>query len=77
MTLCPVDLVEGLRVDCLFDDEYFRGTVGSPTDGQCLVRFDDGDVRDNVPPEDIAVPLCAGCRVECLFEVRKEMHARV
>lgn len=66
-----MELKEGTRVDCLFGDEYFRGTVEAPGDGLCRVNFDDGDVRDNVPPEDIVVPLCVGCRVESMFEVRE------
>lgn len=85
---------EGTRVDCLFDDDYFRGTVdasynsynsykengtnGDEDDDIQLQRrvavlfrvcFDDGDVRDDVPPADLELPLQPGSRVECLFEV--------
>lgn len=77
-------VVEGTRVDCLFDDnDYFRGTVDAAYaedntklhQGRRLFRvcFDDGDVRDDVPPEDMELPLEPGARVECLFEVRR-MH---
>lgn len=66
---------EGTRVDCLFDDDYFRGTVDAAAidnlDEPRLFRvcFDDGDVRDDVPPEEMELSLEPGCRVECLFEV--------
>lgn len=69
MSLSSGNLVEGTRVDCLFDNEYFRGTVRAPKNGLCRVFFDDGDIRDDVPPEDIAIPLYVASRVECLFEV--------
>lgn len=72
-------VVEGTRVDCLFDDDYFRGTVDAAyqednnLERRQLFRvcFDDGDVRDDVPPGDIELPLEPGARVECLFEVRR------
>lgn len=68
----------GQRVDCLFGDEYFRGRVdkvGGVSEGNdprsLLFRivFDDGDIREEVPPTDVELPLEQGCRVECLFEV--------
>lgn len=68
--------VEGTRVDCLFEDEYFRGTIedASYYNGQhhqlFRVCFDDGDVRDDVPEEDMELPLEQNSRVQCLFEVR-------
>lgn len=72
-------VVEGTRVDCLFDDDYFRGTVdavyaedNSPEETRLFrVCFDDGDVRDDVSQEDMELPLEPGARVECLFEVRR------
>lgn len=72
-------VVEGTRVDCLFDDDYFRGTVDatytedhSPEERRLFrVCFDDGDVRNDVPLEDMELPLEPGARVECLFEVRR------
>lgn len=71
-------VVEGTRVDCLFDDDYFRGTVDAAyKEDDNLERqlfrvcFDDGDVRDDVPSEDMELPLKPGTRVECLFEVRR------
>lgn len=68
--------VAGTRVDCLFDGDYFRGTVDSVPDhddgdrGIFRVCFDDGDIRDDVPRKDMKIPLEPGSRVECLFEVR-------
>lgn len=63
----------GTRVDCLFGDEYFRGNVDDDGGGRnprlFRVVFDDGDVREDVPPEDVELPLEPECRVECLFEV--------
>lgn len=83
-------VVEGTRVDCLFDDDYFRGTVDAAyyaEDNKLVhqgsrrlfrVCFDDGDVRDDAPPEDMELPLEPGARVECLFEVRSTgMHLLV
>ena len=66
--------VQGTRVDCLFDDDYFRGTVdATDVDGEkrdlFRVCFDDGDVRDDVPEEDMKLPLEPGIRVQCLFGV--------
>ncbi|CAM9208095.1 unnamed protein product, partial [Scytosiphon promiscuus] len=60
----------GSRVDCLFGDGYFRGTVDAISGGEPRFRvvFDDGDVRKDVPPEDIKLLLEPGCRVECLYE---------
>ncbi|CAN0034680.1 unnamed protein product [Ectocarpus sp. 6 AP-2014] len=61
---------KGTRVDCLFGDEYFRGKVDD-TDGSgssYRVIFDDGDIREDAPPEDLELPLEQGCRVECMFE---------
>lgn len=61
----------GTRVDCLFGDEYFRGKV-EETDGdgsRYRVIFDDGDIREDAPQEDLELPLDQGCRVECMFEV--------
>lgn len=73
MAKASMNFAVGTRVDCLYDDEYFRGTVDGVVaeHGQerYTVCFDDGDVRDNVPARDIALPLQAGCRIECLFEV--------
>lgn len=70
---------EGCRVDCLYDGEYYRGTTdstrlgesGGDLDGSLLFRvcFDDGDVRDDVPPGELEAPLSVGARVECFFEV--------
>lgn len=63
----------GTIVDCLFGKEFFRGRVhddgGGPSSRLFRVVFDDGDVREDVPPEDMELPLEPGCRVECLFEV--------
>ncbi|CAM9108372.1 unnamed protein product, partial [Discosporangium mesarthrocarpum] len=67
-------LVEGTRVDCLYDGDYYRGTVGEVVaetdkeDWACTVNFDDGDVRDHVPLEDILLPLEVDRRVDCWFE---------
>lgn len=62
--------VVGSRVDCLFDDNYFRGTVDIVKNGgRFRVYFDDGDVREDVPCEEIMHPLEVASRVECLFEV--------
>ncbi|CAM9117583.1 unnamed protein product, partial [Pylaiella littoralis] len=62
----------GTIVDCLFGKEFFRGRVhddgGGPSSRLFRVVFDDGDVREDVPPEDMELPLEPGCRVECLFE---------
>lgn len=62
----------GAVVDCLFGDEYYRGKLDDDGGGRRLFRvvFDDGDVREDVPPEDVELPLELGCRVECLFEAR-------
>lgn len=66
-------LTVGTSVDCLFEDDYFRGAVDEANGGerQMLFRvvFDDGDVREDVPPEDMTLPLEPGCLVECLYEV--------
>lgn len=64
---------QGTRVDCLYDDDYFRGTVDTVTIDHgrhlCKVCFDDGDVREYVPQEDMELPLEPRMRVECLFKV--------
>lgn len=63
----------GTIVDCLFGDEYYRGKLDDDGGGArrlFRVIFDDGDVREDVPPEDVELPLEPGCRVECLFEVK-------
>ncbi|CAB1096681.1 unnamed protein product [Ectocarpus sp. CCAP 1310/34] len=61
---------KGTRVDCLFGDEYFRGKVDDTDGGGSSYRviFDDGDIREDAPPEDLEIPLEQGCRVECMFE---------
>ncbi|CAM9188256.1 unnamed protein product, partial [Ectocarpus sp. 12 AP-2014] len=62
---------KGTRVDCLFGDEYFRGEVDDTDCGGSSYRviiFDDGDIREDAPPEDLELPLEQGCRVECMFE---------
>ncbi|CAM9394359.1 unnamed protein product, partial [Ectocarpus sp. 12 AP-2014] len=61
---------KGTRVDCLFGDEYFRGKVDDTDCGGSSYRviFDDGDIREDAPPEDLELPLEQGCRVECMFE---------
>lgn len=68
---CPIKV--GTRVDCLFDDDYFRGTVDEVDDSEPArlrrIIFDDGDVREDVPTEDVELLLEPGCRVECLYEV--------
>ncbi|CAM9104527.1 unnamed protein product, partial [Hapterophycus canaliculatus] len=61
----------GTRVDCLFEGDYFRGTVDEINSGErptFRIIFDDGDVREDVPPEDLELPLEPRCPVECLFE---------
>lgn len=69
----PKNFTQGTRVDCLYDGDYFRGTVDTVTIDHgrhlCKVCFDDGDVRDYVPQEDMELPLEPRMRVECLFEV--------
>ncbi|CAM9353325.1 unnamed protein product [Ectocarpus sp. 4 AP-2014] len=61
---------KGTGVDCLFGDEYFRGKVDDTDGGGSSYRviFDDGDIREDAPPEDLELPLEQGCRVECMFE---------
>lgn len=70
-------VLRGTRVDCLFGDEYFRGRVDDTGGGGSSYRviFDDGDIREGTPPEDVELPLEQGCRVECMFEVDVEWSA--
>lgn len=85
--LAPADsgekrLEKGARIDCIFNHEYFRGTVDEvkrrnhghqpPFSMLFRVCFDDGDIRDDVPSGEIELPLKPGLRVECLFEVTNE-----
>lgn len=71
MTENSIELLVGTRVDCLYGDDYFRGTVdGIQGDNRYKVCFDDGDVREDVQAGEIVLPLQTACRVECLFEVQ-------
>lgn len=77
MTESSIELLAGTRVDCLYGEDYFRGTLGDAQgNNRYKVCFDDGDEREDVPAAEITLPLQTACRVECLFEVQYKRRAR-
>lgn len=76
----PVKKLNQFEIDVAYDRTYIpRENPCCPrsipyatatNDGRYFrVCFDDGDLREDAPPEDFAPPLEPCCRVECLFEV--------